>query len=99
METSSYRRLDKDADDENLLAEECNTTTTTIDKPLVRRSILIGMILGIILSVCAFSTIIILAESIQPKNKYTQRMPAWSPALYVFPFLYLLVAFRDSKRY
>ncbi|POS78536.1 hypothetical protein DHEL01_v203068 [Diaporthe helianthi] len=77
----SYERLSEDADDEKLLPlDTCVAEPNTRVKALNWRCVFAGIFIGILLSLLAFSTVALL----QPKNKCTQKMTAWSPALEIF---------------
>lgn len=77
----SYKRLSEDADDEKLLPHDnCIEEPTVRDKALNWRCVFAGIFIGILFSLLAFITI----AFFQPKNKCTQKMSTWSPALEIF---------------
>lgn len=77
----SYEHLSEDADDEKLLPhDDCIAERTVRDKALNWRCVFAGFFIGILFSLLVFSTV----AYVQPNNKCTQKMTAWSPALEIF---------------
>lgn len=77
----SYECLSEHADDEKLLPHDnCIAEPTVRDKALNWRCVFAGIFIGILFSLLAFSTV----AFVQPKNKCTQKMSTWSPALEIF---------------
>lgn len=78
---SSYHRLSEDTDDEKLLPHNNFIAEITVrDKAPNWRCLFAGIFIGILVSLLAFSTV----AYVQPKNKCTQKMSTWSPALEIF---------------
>lgn len=77
----SYEGLSEDADDENLLPNENYIAEPTMqDKALNWRCVFAGVFIGVLFSLFALTTF----AFVQPKNKCTQKMQTWSPALEIF---------------
>lgn len=77
----SYECLSEDADDEKLLPHDDGIAEPTVrDKALNWRCLFAGILIGILLSLLTFITV----AYVQPKNKCTQKMSTWSPALEIY---------------
>lgn len=77
----SYEFLSEDADDEKLLSRDnCIPEPTARDQAVSWPCVLAGIFIGILFSLLAFGTV----AFAQPRNKCTQKMSAWSPALEIF---------------